>query len=83
MVRATEAGPSSGRYSEEFLDETIDVWQPYFPHRKLSREDARETIVLPASSGCCRSGIDEEAGRRGPTPSGCSTVNSQWRKGGS
>lgn len=35
-------GISSGRYSDEFLDETITVWQPRYPNRQLTREDARE-----------------------------------------
>jgi hypothetical protein len=35
---------SVGPYSDEFLDETIRVWQPRSPNRKLTREDAREII---------------------------------------
>lgn len=28
--------------SNDFLDHTIEVWQPYYPARTLKREDARE-----------------------------------------
>ena len=31
----------SSKYSKEFLDETIKVWQPYYP-TPLSLNDARE-----------------------------------------
>lgn len=30
------------KLSDEFLDETIRVWQPRCPDKKLTREDARE-----------------------------------------
>ena len=33
----------SSKYSKEFLDKTIKVWQPYFPD-PLSLKDAREII---------------------------------------
>ncbi len=36
---------SVGPYSDEFLDETIKVWQPRYPGRKLNHEDAREIAV--------------------------------------
>jgi hypothetical protein len=36
---------SSGRFSDEFLDETIRVWQPKYPDRMLTRDDAREIIA--------------------------------------
>jgi hypothetical protein len=31
-------------YGDRFLDEAISVWQPRYPNRKLSAEDAREII---------------------------------------
>jgi len=33
----------SFKYSKDFLDRTIEVWQPYF-HAPLSLKDAREII---------------------------------------
>lgn len=30
------------KFGDEFLDETIAVWQPYSENRKLTRADARE-----------------------------------------
>jgi len=33
----------SFKYSKDFLDRTIEVWQPYFP-TPLSLKDAREII---------------------------------------
>jgi hypothetical protein len=35
--------PSSGALSSQFLDQTIEEWQP-FSKRNLTREDAREII---------------------------------------
>jgi len=35
------AKKNSFKYSKDFLDRTIDVWQPYFP-APLSLGDARE-----------------------------------------
>ena len=34
---------NSFKYSKDFLDRTIEVWQPYFP-APLSLKDAREII---------------------------------------
>jgi hypothetical protein len=39
-----DALPSIESHSDDFLDETIKVWQPRSPHRKLTREDAREIL---------------------------------------
>ncbi|SRR6266851_9317335 len=32
------------QFGDQFLDETIAFWQPRSPHRKLTREDAREIV---------------------------------------
>jgi len=37
------AKKNSFKYSKDFLDRTIEVWQPYFPD-PLSLKDAREII---------------------------------------
>lgn len=34
---------AKARYSRQLIDETIEVWQPYYD-KKLSDEDAREII---------------------------------------
>lgn len=36
-------GRPKPRYSRQLIDETIEVWQPYYD-RKLTDEDAREII---------------------------------------
>lgn len=45
---AVQPRPSKSRYSRQLVDETIEVWQPYYD-TKLTDQDAREIIENAAA----------------------------------
>jgi hypothetical protein len=63
------------RYSRQLLDETIVVWQPYYPAR-LTDEDAREIIENVLAFAGALLGMRRSSGERARTSSELDEIQS-------